>query len=281
MTEHEQQRLVRRTVVALCALLLVLNGSPALASDGDSDMVEDEFDNCQGSANPLQFDIDGDGEGDVCERPIPMSDAFEGTPGTDLVFGSFRESVLVGGDGADALYGGPGDDVLDGGAGRDVLVGGPGDDTMTGGPGCDIFGIQTAIEYRDVITDFTPGIDRVRFPPSAREAARNRLPSIEHGGSEYLEVAFLVEGSPGAVVVFEGIRPGTRLVLSTNRCADSPPPASICPVSGAGREMVFVGFEDMFCPGGGELWATAGAYRMARFGVDVRKSFGDKNSKKG
>ncbi|MCH7584491.1 MAG: calcium-binding protein [Acidobacteria bacterium] len=268
---------MRRSVVAMLAALLVLSGSPALAySDGDSDKVEDDADNCRGSANPFQFDIDGDGEGDVCERPIPMSDSFEGTTGVDLMFGSFRESTLRGGIGSDALYGGPGDDVLDGGPGTDVLVGGPGDDILTGGPGCDVFGIDTAIEHRDLITDFEPGIDRVRFPPTATTVGRNRLPRVEHGGQDLLEVTFLIEGAPDAVVVFAGIPPGTRLVLSTTPCGESSPPASICPLPGAGRMSIFVGFEGMFCPDGGELRANTGVYQSARFGANVKKRLGEK-----
>lgn len=263
--------------VAILAALLVLSGSPALAySDGDSDKVEDDGDNCLGAANPFQFDVDDDGEGDVCERPIPMSDSFEGTSGIDLVFGSFRKSTLSGGTGSDSLYGGPGDDVLDGGPGTDALVGGPGNDILTGGPGCDVFGIDTAIEHRDLITDFEPGIDRFRFPPTARGAGRNRVPRIEHGGQNLLEVTFLIEGAPDAVVVFAGIPSGTRLVLSTMPCGEGPPPASICPLPGAGRKSVYVGFEDMFCPDRGELWANTGVYQSARFGVDVAKGLGEK-----
>lgn len=267
----------RATVVALCTLVLLALAGPAGAySDGDSDKVEDDRDNCQGSANPFQFDVDGDGEGDLCERPIPISDEFAGTPGTDLVFGSFLESMLSGGAGSDGLYGGPGDDVLDGGPGLDLLVGGPGDDVMTGGPGCDFFGIHTGIEHRDVITDFAPMIDRMRFPPRAREAARNRLPLIESGGSDHLEVSFIIEGAPDAVVVFQGIHPGTRLVISTRPCGDPPPPNTICPAPGAHREMLFVGFADLFCPDGGELWANIGVYSTARFGVAAHKVVGGK-----
>jgi hypothetical protein len=267
----------RAAVLVLCVFALLVTSLPAGAySDGDSDKVEDEDDNCRGSANPLQFDIDEDGEGDLCERPIPMSDAFAGTPGVDLVFGSFLASVLTGGDGADALYGGQGDDVLDGGPGRDAVIGGPGNDRMTGGPGCDVFGIHTAIEHRDVITDFDPTIDRLRFPPRAREAVRNRLPLVDSGGSEHLEISFIIEEAPDAVVVFEGIKPGTRLVLSTKPCEEPPPPPSICPQPLARQTMLFVGFDDLFCPDRGELGADIGVYSSARFGLAAHKTLGSK-----
>jgi len=268
---------VRSAVVIAFAMLLVPGGSPALAyTDGDSDRVSDEHDNCQGLANPLQFDVDEDGEGDMCEGQIIVSDAFRGTPASDLVFGSFRVSMLAGGDGPDALYGGPDDDVLDGGPGTDLLAGGPGDDVLTGGRGCDVFGIHTAIGHRDVITDFAPVVDRLRFSPRAAELALNRLPSIEVGGSEHLEIAFKIEGAPDAVVVFEGIRPGTRLLLSTKDCGDSPPPPSVCPRSRARRNIVFVGLDDMFCPDSGELWLNTGIYETVRFGSGARKSLGVK-----
>jgi Ca2+-binding RTX toxin-like protein len=273
-TRRSPPHVLLATVVT--ALVLVTAVPPATASDGDSDKVEDEFDNCIGAANPLQFDADGDGEGDVCERPFPTADAFDGTDGIDLMFGTFQTSVLRGGPSGDSLYGEGGDDLIDGGPGRDMLAGGPGDDVITGGAACDLFGIETAIEQRDVFTDFSPLIDRVRFPPRARERGLNRLPLVESGGTEHLEVTFIIEEFASAVVVFEGFAPGTRLVLSTQPCDESPPPASICPKPLAHREFVFVGFDNLFCPGGGELWANTGVYSSARFGVAAHKTLGER-----
>lgn len=254
---------MRRVVaIGLAVALVGLSAPTAYAySDGDSDKVEDEHDNCVGFANPFQFDTDGDGRGDDCEQPLPLSDDFAGSDGSDVMFGSFRPSVLAGGGGPDGLYGLGGDDILDGGPGSDTLVGGPGDDRVTGGSGCDIFGIDVGIDQRDVITDFEPGIDRVRFPPRSRITSQVHPPRAITGGTQNLEVRFEVDDLPAAVVVFEGVRPGSRLVLSTAPCNDQPPPSSVCPAPGAWRQMVFVGFEDLFCPGRGGLSVGIGVYQ--------------------
>lgn len=60
-----------------------------------------------------------------------------GTPGDDVLVGTWRRDVICGGDGNDVLRGLGGDDVLLGGLGDDTLVGGPGDDLLQGGWGDD------------------------------------------------------------------------------------------------------------------------------------------------
>lgn len=82
---------------------------------------------------------------------------FTGTAGNDR---------LTATDGADALlYGGAGTDRLVGGTGADLLDGGAGIDRLTGGAGADIFRfVHTGDSVRgasDLITDFTPGEDRL------------------------------------------------------------------------------------------------------------------------
>lgn len=42
-----------------------------------------------------------------------------------------------------------------------MLIGGPGNNTLTGGDGNDIFLWQQGNSGRDVVTDFTPGTDRL------------------------------------------------------------------------------------------------------------------------
>jgi hypothetical protein len=64
------------------------------------------------------------------------------------------------------ITGGTGNNVLNGAVGNDTLQGGPGKDTLTGGAGNDHFVFKSVSEAgkttsRDVITDFTHGIDKI------------------------------------------------------------------------------------------------------------------------
>lgn len=103
-------------------------------------------------------------------------DKLGGGPGRDTLWGGVGQDVLAGDGGADVLRGGAGDDSLLGGDGRDTLKGGTGDDTLeggngrdllTGGAGADVFKFTAvgqsgpAAARRDVITDFTKGLDRI------------------------------------------------------------------------------------------------------------------------
>ena len=54
-----------------------------------------------------------------------------------------------------------GNDTLTGGAGNDSINGGKGSDVIRGGPGRDLFKISTGF---DVITDYTPDIDKLSLP---------------------------------------------------------------------------------------------------------------------
>ncbi len=94
----------------------------------------------------------------------------EGRGGNDTIIGAgaqnFFNNTILGGDGNDSLIGG-GDDLLDGGAGDDTLNGGRFVDTLTGGTGSDSFMLDMrpgeSQGHRDLITDFTSGIDRLRL----------------------------------------------------------------------------------------------------------------------
>ena len=108
-----------------------------------------------------------------------IDDVLQGGGGS-RVYGHGGNDILTGG-GNDTLYGGAGDDWLTGG-GKDTLYGGDGDDTLiaqgggnrlTGGAGHDVFRLETSLDQLadgsvqpDVITDFTPGEDRIELNKS-------------------------------------------------------------------------------------------------------------------
>ena len=108
---------------------------------------------------------------------------FAGSDG-DLIGGGTGNDVIRGGDGADTIYGGLGNDNIGGGAGNDEIYGsaganwiwgglgndsinaGTGRDVVTGGAGADVFVFNSAAHIgiaagRDVIADFTPGVDKI------------------------------------------------------------------------------------------------------------------------
>lgn len=89
-----------------------------------------------------------------------------GTPEPDTLNGAGGSDTLSGLAGNDILDGGAGNDTLNGGDGNDRLTGGAGVDTLTGSIGSDIFVFAAAADTgssttRDLITDFTPGVDKI------------------------------------------------------------------------------------------------------------------------
>ncbi|MEG0859666.1 MAG: retention module-containing protein [Pseudomonas sp.] len=90
-----------------------------------------------------------------------------GGAGTDTLasienlIGSDYHDSLIGNSNANLLMGGKGDDTLSGGDGDDVLIGGPGNNSLSGGAGADTFLWQQGNSGHDLVTDFTPGTDRL------------------------------------------------------------------------------------------------------------------------
>ncbi|WP_417723117.1 M10 family metallopeptidase C-terminal domain-containing protein [Salipiger sp.] len=90
---------------------------------------------------------------------------------SDQLRGDSGSNVFYTGGSSDRLYGRAGDDFLYGEGGADAFYGGMGADTMTGGDGArrDRFIFFNMAEtgvgagQRDVITDFTPGEDRIEI----------------------------------------------------------------------------------------------------------------------
>jgi hypothetical protein len=74
---------------------------------------------------------------------------------------SDHDPVVVGLNLYKTINGTAGRDTLVGTPGDDILIGGAGADTLAGGAGADIFAYQAMRDAGDVITDFTPGEDRI------------------------------------------------------------------------------------------------------------------------
>jgi Ca2+-binding RTX toxin-like protein len=89
-----------------------------------------------------------------------ISEIVAGNAGDDSLFGGEGDDILNGGEGDDSLFGEEGDDILNGGEGSDILYGNEGSDILLGGEGSDIFAIELD-RGRDIIMDFTDGIDRI------------------------------------------------------------------------------------------------------------------------
>ena len=90
------------------------------------------------------------------------------------------------------VEGGAGQDTIVGGGGADTLAGGAGNDRLTGGGGKDLFIVRATEPGSDVITDFAPGQDQLRFDGidpawvSTTQKAAGALVSW-NGGSVLLE----------------------------------------------------------------------------------------------
>jgi Ca2+-binding RTX toxin-like protein len=73
------------------------------------------------------------------------------------------DDVVLGAAGDDTLLGGGGDDALNGRGGADLIDGGAGENRLTGGAGPDVFRLRDTggVPTRDILTDFTLGVDRI------------------------------------------------------------------------------------------------------------------------
>jgi len=81
--------------------------------------------------------------------------------GIENLIGSNFNDSLTGDGNNNVINGGLGNDFLHGGAGDDLLIGGMGNNTLTGGAGADTFQWLKGNSGHDLITDFTPGTDKL------------------------------------------------------------------------------------------------------------------------
>ncbi|WP_448693383.1 retention module-containing protein [Pseudomonas rhizophila] len=113
--------------------------------------------------------------------------------GIENLVGSNFNDTLIGDSASNRINGGLGDDVLNGGGGDDVLIGGLGNNTLTGGSGADTFQWQVGNSGHDLVTDFTPGLDKLDL---------SQLLLEENGSSASLDdyLHFSVTGSGASVM---------------------------------------------------------------------------------
>ncbi len=129
-----------------------------------------------------------------------IPDTFDARLGDDVVFGAGGGDMIFGNAGNDTLYadtyagyqgadtaadwnvlmGGDGHDTLVSGAGVDDLWGGHGDDVLTGGASADWFVFEPGSGV-DVVTDFTPGEDRLFVMANMNGVGDPVLGQNEHG----------------------------------------------------------------------------------------------------
>ncbi|KUP92316.1 calcium-binding protein [Tritonibacter horizontis] len=98
------------------------------------------------------------------------ADTLSGGKGADRLLGQKGADTLNGGNGADELSGGSGRDLLKGGKHADTLDGGTGNDKLVGGHGADVFVFSGGNFGRDVVRDFTPGLDVIDLSGATGEA---------------------------------------------------------------------------------------------------------------
>jgi Ca2+-binding RTX toxin-like protein len=108
----------------------------------------------------------GDAEGDKLTGVERVS----GSNFADTIVGDAQANTLLGLGGNDRLDGGQGNDQLRGGDGDDTISGGLGNDSLSGGAGKDVFRFTEVTFGKDVITDFSDGIDKLSFATSVADA---------------------------------------------------------------------------------------------------------------
>jgi glucose/arabinose dehydrogenase len=202
--------------------------------DGQATAVTDRTDQLFSPQAPISaiatFGQDGNGnvymasqDGDIFKlEPTPFAgdgaDTIHGGAGSDAIYGGPGNDLLYGDAGNDVLSGGLGNDRLVGGLGNDILDGGRGNNTLRGGPGNDTFRFDTALgpHDRDLIVDFTPGVDSIQLAAARFHGlAKGPLPASEFfvGAAAHDANDRIVYNPATGALIFEG--PGGPVQFAT------------------------------------------------------------------
>lgn len=119
---------------------------------------------------------------------IGHSVTLAGGDGDDSLTGGDQGDTLFGGAGHDMLNGAAGDDALIGAAGNDRLNGGTGNDFYLGGAGADVFAWSDGFG-RDVVKDYTDGVDRLDFTAHGGVTSMADLAITQSGANVLLRLS--------------------------------------------------------------------------------------------
>ncbi|TXS95200.1 calcium-binding protein [Parahaliea maris] len=160
-------------------------------------------------------------------------DTIDGGDDNDIIFGGAANDTIDGGSGNDHVVGGKGFDIINGEAGDDVLFGNEQDDIMSGGDDSDVmsggFGDDTM--HGDGGNDYMTGSRGrdIMFGDADNDELHGQgEPDIMFGGTEDDLVvggvgADIMFGDDGIVVKFDGVSPGTDLVVGNGSAALAAP----------------------------------------------------------
>ena len=127
--------------------------------------------------------------------------------GGDLIRGGAGNDSIHGGAGDDMIRGDDGDDRLYGGSQDDTIIGGAGVDRLWGGTGADVFDFNAVTEsgsaaaLRDIVQDFTPGVDVLDLAGIDAQAAQTGNQRFVFIGT----AAFSAEGQIRLVETAKGV----------------------------------------------------------------------------
>lgn len=128
------------------------------------------------------------GDDDIDGSALTSAMIFSGGNGDDILRGGLAGDTMFGGQDADMLLGAGGNDVLIGSFGDDTINGGADNDFYLGGAGSDMFEWSDNFG-RDVVKDFTDGVDRLDFASHSGVNALSDLNIFQSGNHTLIQLA--------------------------------------------------------------------------------------------